>query len=170
MVMIWSLDRRFLHVQGQEHLLDLPFDLSFAGQEEVAGQLLGQGRGAALPADGAGSYGAHDGPQHGLGIDPAVVVELGVLDGDDGQLEMVRDGVGREFDPTLQREGAENLAVAVHEAGGGGGTVGGELVQGGEVQRAGHAQPLTAPTTVPATAAHTTRFRKAIMARFIGRG
>ena len=110
-----------LDLDGQQRLLDLPLELDVGGEEEQLAELLGDG---ARPA--------HDlaVPQvdGGRGDDPAdvdahVVVETLVLDGDDGQLEVLGDLAGGNELAPLEEELADGLAVPAVDLGQDGGLV-----------------------------------------------
>ena len=110
-----------LNLDGEVGLLHLAHDGAVGGEKEIARQLHGE-RGSALRAavradvvpGGAGD--AED-------IDAPVRLEVLVFNGDDGLAQDGRKAVVADHLAALQREGADDAALAVVEIGGGGGAV-----------------------------------------------
>ncbi|MNQ68085.1 hypothetical protein D3C85_826290 [compost metagenome] len=82
-----------LHLQpdGQHQLLNLALQILVRRQEQVLGQLLGDGRAALHHAPGLEVQG--HGPAHADGIETGMVIEAPVLDGDEGGGDIVGQGV-----------------------------------------------------------------------------
>ena len=118
-------------LDGEEDLLELTAVGLLSGEEEVAGELHGDGRGALGAALGVDVLvGGLDGADE---IDAPVSLEALVLDGDNGVAELLGEvTVGDDY-PALEGEGAEDLAVDVQEFGGGVGVVAGKVVHLWEV-------------------------------------
>jgi len=100
-----------LDVDGEQRLLDLARELALTFQEQVEGQLLGQRGRAATRADPAIDDGVPHSAENRFGIDAAVLVELGVLNGYDRELEVVRDFTGLELHPPFAGERSNELTV-----------------------------------------------------------
>ena len=80
-----------LQPDRQHQLLDLALDVLVRGQEQVLGQLLGQGR-AALDHPPGAHVGGH-GPAHADRVEAGMVIEAPVLDGDESRGHIVGQGV-----------------------------------------------------------------------------
>ncbi len=80
-----------LQPDGQHQLLHLALQVLIGGQEQVFGQLLGDGRAALDDASGLEIQG--HGPAHADGVEAGVVIETPVLDGDEGGGHIVGQGV-----------------------------------------------------------------------------
>jgi hypothetical protein len=102
-----------LHLQpdGQHQLLHLAAHVLVGGQEQVLGQLLGQGR-AALN-DPPGAHVRHHGPAHADRIEAGVIVEAAILDGDEGGRHIVRQGGQISWRGLLRTARGDQDAVAV---------------------------------------------------------
>ncbi len=116
-----------LDLDGEIGLLNFAHGGAVGGEKEIARQLHGEGGralGAAMRADvvpgGAG---------HAKDIDAPVRLEVLVFDGDDGLAQNGREAVVADHLAALQREGADDAALAVVEIGGGGGAVLLELLE-----------------------------------------
>jgi len=84
-----------LQPDRQHQFLHLAAQVLVRRQEQVLGQLLGQG-GAALDHPAGAHIGGH-GPHHADGVEAGVVIEAPVLDGDEGGRHIVgqRVQIGR---------------------------------------------------------------------------
>ena len=93
----------------QQNLADLALDRAVGGQEEVLGDLLGDGRGAlhVLGALQEHHSGAHD----AFGIEAAVGVEILVLGGDEGLLDQRRDRRRGQVEAPLARVFGQQATV-----------------------------------------------------------
>ncbi len=118
------LGKALLDVDGEQRLLGLAADGPLALQKEVEGKLLGDGRRTAAGADLAIPKAVPGCPQDGSGIDPAVSVEIGVLDGDDGLLQVIRNLLRLELDPLFDGPGDDFFAVVGIDVGRGCGSEG----------------------------------------------
>ena len=99
-----------LDLEGEDHLLDLPLVGLLRGQEQQPGELHRE-RGEALPAAAGAKVrerGARDAPR----VDAEVLPEVLVLDRDDGVAQHGRDVAERHHHPLLDRELADQAAVA----------------------------------------------------------
>ena len=107
-----------LDADGEDRLLQLALDRLVAGEQEVLGDLLGDGRGAdrapaRLQVAHIGDHGADD----ALHVEAAVLVEILVLGGDEGIDDAGRDGGDRHVDAPLAREFRDQRAVIGVDAG-----------------------------------------------------
>jgi hypothetical protein len=91
-----------LQLERESSFLDLPLEAAIGSEEEDLGKLLGD-RAPALddpvPAE-VRVGGPRDPPQ----VDPEMRVEAGILDGDDGVPQRLRDLPQRHEDPALRLE------------------------------------------------------------------
>ena len=105
------LRERRLHAQRGQGLADLALDRLLVGEEEVLGDLLGDGRGALLAAGAEiGQRGAHD----ALGIDAAMLVEVLVLGRQEGGGDELRHRLDRDVEAFLAGVFGEQAAVGRH--------------------------------------------------------
>ena len=82
-----------LDADGEDRLFQLPLDGLVAGQQEVLGHLLGDGRGAdRAPARLQIAHIGDDGADDALNVEAAMLIEVLVLGGDEGL-----DDAGREW-------------------------------------------------------------------------
>ena len=130
-----------LDAAGDEHLLELPPDGLLGIEEQLAGQLLGDG----APALGAAERAAPDPddvllerPDDAHVIDALVRIEPGVLGGDDGLLQDVGNARVRDFDPPLLGELLDDVALVGQDRGDDLGPEVLELVDRREVVPDGH--------------------------------
>jgi hypothetical protein len=132
-----------LDLDGEVGFLDLAGGGAFGGEEEVAGELHGQGRsalGAAMGDDVVpeGSGDAED-------VDAPVRFEVLVFDGDDG---LAKDGVEIvvvDDDAALQSKGAEGAAFLVVEFGGGGWAIALKVIDLRQIHRVDEGQAGEGP-------------------------
>ena len=110
-----------LDLDGEVGLLNLAHDGAVGGEKKIARQLHGQ-RGSALRAavDADVVPGGADDAED---VDAPVRLEVLVFNGDDGLAQDGRKVVVADHDAALQREGADDAALAVVEIGGGRGAV-----------------------------------------------
>jgi len=113
------LGKGALNLDGEIGLLNFAHGSAIGGEKEVARQLHGECRcalGAPMRADvvpgGAG---------HAKDIDAPVGLEIFVFDRDDGLAQHGREAVVAHYFAALQREGADDAALAVVEIGSSGG-------------------------------------------------
>ncbi len=98
-----------LDAQAQQDLADLALDRAVRAQQEVLGDLLGDGRGA---LDVPVALQKHDRRAHdALGIEAAMAVEILVFGRDEGVLDEIGDGGGGQIEPPLVRIFGEQAAV-----------------------------------------------------------
>jgi hypothetical protein len=104
-----------LELDRDERLLDLAAPSALAGEEEGAGELHGDRGGPLLHLARAqvGERGAGDAE----GVDAAVLVEVGVLGGEQGVLQHLGDLALLQHHPALAGEGGEDVGVLVVELG-----------------------------------------------------
>ncbi len=107
-----------LDLQREQRLLDLAGERHLVGQQEVLGDLLGDGRGALRPpartvvlqVDRAGARDA-------LEVEPVVLVEILVLGGQEGVDHHLRHGLDRNVEPALGGVFGDQRAVGGVHAG-----------------------------------------------------
>ncbi len=103
-----------LDPERQQRLLDLAVVGLLGGEQEVLGDLLGDGRGALpLARLGVGQEGAHD----PLGVDAAVLVEVLVLGRQEGRDDDLRHRLDRQVQPALAGVLGQQRAVRRVDAG-----------------------------------------------------
>ncbi len=118
-----------LDLDGEEGLLDLPLPGLLVIEEQLAGQLLGEGAGAGQPPlDDVFDRRHHD-PRHD---DAEVAIEIGVLGREDGLAQPRRDVLVLDHDPALRRELADDPPVGRVDAGD---RVRRVVVQGGDLRQ-----------------------------------
>src|SRR5207245_143090 len=107
------LGERFLDLQGEDHLLELPAERLLGLEEERPGELLGDGAGALRlsKVDDVRYNRPGDSPE----IDPHVPEEAGILRGDQGVDERVGNLIEPDDDPLLGAELVENLTIGAVE-------------------------------------------------------
>ncbi len=103
-----------LDLDGQQHLAQLARQGELGGEEEAAGQLLGD-RAAAAPL--LAQQHAADGADGAAEVDPPVGIELVVLGGDDRLLQDRRDVVAADDDALLDGEVLDGRVLVVVEGG-----------------------------------------------------
>ncbi len=79
-----------LDLHGEDHLAGLAGEGLLEGQEQVAGQLHGEGAG---PGTAAAQDVVQDDLHHALHVDAVVLIEAAILDGDHGVLEVLRNAL-----------------------------------------------------------------------------
>ncbi len=120
---------------------DLAGEGVLAFQEKGQGELLGQGRPTTLTSETPFLDAADHGSENGSRVDAAVLVELGVLGGDDSELEVIRNQLRRQLDPPLEGECCHLRAVGGVDLGGRRGAICRQLVELRDVQGAGDEPP-----------------------------
>ena len=110
------MDRFASSQSGKEGFLDLALDGALVGEEQVLGQLLGDGR-AALH-DGIGAHVFRHGARQAEEIDAEMVEEAAVLGGEHGLDDVVRHLVDRHGIALDDAALADLVAVAVEEGDG----------------------------------------------------
>src|SRR5262245_5747245 len=100
-----------LEGQREHGLLELALEALVRGQEEHFGELLGDG--AAALDDAPASKILIDGASDAGGVDAVMRIEAGVLRGDDGVAEPLRDLLERDEDPALDVELGDLLIVVI---------------------------------------------------------
>ena len=107
-----------LDADGEDRLFQLALDGLVARQEEVLGDLLGDGRGAHHAAARLGARHVGDGgTQDALNVEAAMLVEILVLGRDEGFDHTVRHRVERHIDAPLAGELGDHVAVIRMDAG-----------------------------------------------------
>ncbi len=107
-----------LDADGKDRLFQLPLNGLVAGKEEILGHLLGDGRGAdRAPARLQIAHIGDDGAEDALNIEPAMLIEVLVLGGDEGLDDAVGYGGDRHIDAPLARELGDQRAVIGVDAG-----------------------------------------------------
>jgi hypothetical protein len=96
------LGQRLLQAMSQDRFLELATDRGVAGQQDVLGDLLGDGRAAfqALAANGVADILQH-GPRQARDVDAAVLEEVAILGRQEGLGQLRRDLVVGDEDPAL---------------------------------------------------------------------
>ena len=128
------LGERPLDPERQQRLLDLARQRDLAGQEEVLGDLLGDGRGPDRPAvlaevPDVGQRGADD-AEH---VDPRMAVEILVLGGKECLDQALGDRLDRHEDPLLLRVLGHQAAVGGVDPGDGRRLIVGQLTIVGQI-------------------------------------
>ena len=105
------------HAVDDEQLLDLAVEGLFARQQEVLGDLLGDGRGALRPLALVTLHVIQAGAQDALGVHAAMLVEILVLGRQERRHDDLRYRLDRNEHPALGRIFGKQRAVAGMDAG-----------------------------------------------------
>ena len=102
----------FFDLQGEVHLFELPADGLLGIEEQEAGQLLGDGASAlGLAKQTARPDVLFERPQDSQEVHAAMVIKTGVLGGDDGLFQNIRNLVRGDFNPSFDGEIPDGLAL-----------------------------------------------------------
>jgi len=104
-----------LHLHRQQHLRELAAEAVLGAEEELLGHLLGDGGAAGHALLAAGLDQQPDGACDAGGVDPVVLVEIGVLGGEEGLLDLQRHGLDlHRISTHLPEQPHQAAVVGVH--------------------------------------------------------